>query len=349
MPSRIGTIGRRRFMGATLAGAGALGLAGRWPALAQDMAAAKEEGRLVIAHSGQEADIQQLVNAFSEATGIDAVQQRITVGAAVPRFEAEFRTGQSETDVYMGSDPGLFDRFFARGQILQYPSPEIAVYPDVSRSDPTGVWTAYCLNMGTLMYDPRRVDPADAPKSWMDLLDPRWKGQIGFQDSAAGSQYSWWYARRDVMPAAFWTGLEAQQPRGYSSSTQIVDDLHAGNLLIGGKVSVFQYVQQNRNGTPLGLVFPTEGTPTSNEVIGILGATKRPNAAKIYVDYVLSEVGQKVYNEIHGSFSARPGVAIDGLPPLGDSKLLIIQSTDDFNSEARHNEFVEVWNRITGA
>jgi ABC-type Fe3+ transport system substrate-binding protein len=66
-----------------------------------------------------------------------------------------------------------------------------------------------------MMYNPRFVDQAAAPKTWADLLDARWAGQIGFQNSSAGSQYGWWYVLKDVLPAEFWTKLAQQKPRAY--------------------------------------------------------------------------------------------------------------------------------------
>lgn len=337
-----------------LAGFGALAAASlplgvRSAAAAEpDLAAARKEGTLVVWHSDQEADVVNFLKAFTERTGIPAVQQRILPGVAMPKLQAEMRAGSSDVDIYMNADPGLMDLLREREQLLRYESPELVAFAPEFKSTPAGYWTTYCINLGALMYDTRYVKPADAPKTWMDLLDPRWKDQIGFQNAAAGTQYGWWYALRSVLPPQFWTGLATQKPRAYASSTQILSALQNGSMKIGGKVSAYQYVKAAREKQSIAVVYPPEGTPATNHVVGIISATKRPNAAKTYIDFLLSKEGQAVFNDIQGSPSARKDVTIPGVASLSDIKVLVPENFEDFKSTARHAEFVAQWNKITG-
>ncbi|MFG1270492.1 ABC transporter substrate-binding protein [Xanthobacter versatilis] len=337
-----------------LAGFGALTAAalplGVRPAAAAgaDLAQARKEGTLVVWHSDQEADVVNFLKVFTERTGIPAIQQRILPGVAMPKLQAEMRAGSSDVDIYMNADPGLMDLLREREQLLRYESPELAAFSPEFKSVPPGYWTAYCINLGALMYDTRYVTPADAPKSWMDLLDPRWKDQIGFQNAAAGTQYGWWYALRGVLPPQFWTGLTTQKPRAYASSTQILSALQNGSMKIGGKVSAYQYVKAAREKQTIAVVYPPEGTPATNHVVGIISATKRPNAAKAYIDFILSQEGQTRFNDIQGSPSARRDVTIPGVASLSDIKVLVPENFEDFKSNARHAEFVTLWNKITG-
>jgi iron(III) transport system substrate-binding protein len=85
-----------------------------------------------------------------------------------------------------------------------------------------------------MMYDPALRQEEEAPKTWTDLLDPRWSGQIGFQNASAGTSYAFWFVMKDILPADFFEKLTAQKPRAYSSSTQIQQDIERGNLKIGG-------------------------------------------------------------------------------------------------------------------
>ncbi|QRG09130.1 extracellular solute-binding protein [Xanthobacter dioxanivorans] len=340
---------------AVLTGLGAMAAAGlplaTWPAaadVAADLAAARKEGTLVVWHSDQEADVVNFLKVFTERTGIPAVQQRILPGVAMPKLQAEMRAGSTDVDIYMNADPGLMDLLREKNQLLRYETPELAAYAPEFLSQPPGYWTTYCVNLGALMYDTRTVSPADAPKTWMDLLDPRWKDQIGFQNAAAGTQYGWWYVLRSVLPPSFWTGLAAQKPRAYASSTQILSSLQNGSLKIGGKVSAYQYVKAAREKQSIAVVYPSEGTPATNHVAGIIAATKRPNAAKVFIDFLLSKDGQYVFNDIQGSPSARKDVVIPGVASISDIKVLVPTNFEDFKSNARHAEFVALWNKITG-
>ncbi|CAN0382679.1 unnamed protein product, partial [Phaeothamnion confervicola] len=140
-----------------------------------DLAAARNEGALVLWHSDQEADVVNFLKAFTERTGIQAVQQRILPGVAMPKLQAELRAGSSNLDIYLNADPGLMDTLREKDQLLRYNSPELANYAPEFLSAPLGYWATYCVNLGALMYDTRYVSATDAPKSWMDLLDSRWK------------------------------------------------------------------------------------------------------------------------------------------------------------------------------
>ena len=198
------------------------------------------------------------------------------------------------------------------------------------------------------MYDPAHVNPADAPKNWLDLLDPKWKGQIGFQNASAGNMYAFWYLIKDRLPADYWDRLAEQEPRAYESSTQILADMRNGDLLVGGAMSLLQYVKAQRAHAPLNAVFPPEGTTSTTEVITILKDSKRPNASRMFVDYLLSEEGQKFWSEIHGTAPARQGVHIDELPDLTSHKILVPTDMEDYSSKENHVEFVRVWNKVTG-
>ena len=340
------TTGLPLLMSAGNAAAAAAGPASAPP----DLAAARKEGPLLLWHGDQEGDVVEYIKGFTQKTGIEVIQQRLLPGAAWPKLDAEYRTGNSNVDVYMTSDAGTMDNQRKQGRMLRYESPELAGYDPQYKSDPPGYWTTYYINIGPMMYDPRYVAEDVAPKTWLDLLDPRWKGQIGFQNAAAGTSYAMWFVLKDILPKDYWDRLAAQKPRGYSSSTQIMTDIHRGDLKIGGRVSNFQYLKSLRQKLPIKMVFPPEGAPSVTQPVGIIASTKRPNAAKIYIDYLLSRDGQKKWNEIQGSYSARSDVNIEGLPPITSIKVLMPtpEKFEEYGSPATHATFVKLFNRIVG-
>jgi iron(III) transport system substrate-binding protein len=314
-----------------------------------NLEAARKEGPLVLWHSDQDNDRVKFYKIFTEKTGIQASGQRILPGVALPKLIAEMRSGGAEIDVYDSSDQGMMDEMQRQNFLMKYEHPHLDAYASEFKSKPQGFWTAYFINLNPLMYSSKFVHADTAPKTWMDLLDPRWAaGQLGFQNASAGSQYVWWYNLRNVVPADYWDKLRAQKPRAYASSTQIVADMLNGNLKIGGKVSSYQYVKGRREGQALNVVYPPEGTPTSSQVTGILASTKRPNAAKAYIDFILSKEGQEIWNQIQGSNSARSDVHIADVPDLAHIKILVAQDFNDFTSRKRHAEFSNLWNKVTG-
>ncbi|TAM95429.1 MAG: extracellular solute-binding protein [Rhizobiaceae bacterium] len=355
-----GVTRRRLLEQAALAGAAAAGLGSllAWgapaaadttnPSSPADLDAARKEGTLAVLHGDQEADVVAFLKSFTEKTGIAAQEVRMLPGVALPKLAAEFRTGATDLDVYQTSDAGLMDDLRLQGHVQRYLSPELKGFDRRYKSTPEGYWTAYFINVGTVMYDPRYVRKEEAPKSFEDLLKPEWAHQVGFQDASAGSQYAWWYVLQDVLPADYWDRLAQQKPRAYASSTQMMQDLHSGDLKIGGKVSIFQYPKSVRQHQPIEVIFPAQGTPAQSQVVGILGGTRRSNAAKAYIDYLLSKEGQQRWNEIQGSYSPRSDVSISGLPSLAHVKLLLPTNFARYRSVAEHQKFVKMWNAVVG-
>jgi iron(III) transport system substrate-binding protein len=313
-----------------------------------DVEAARKEGKVVFWHAEQEADVVKFAKLFSDKYGIKTEWERLLPGKAMPKLEAGLKSDTLDLDVWWVSDAGIMYDQQKKGRLLQYVSPFDKDYAPGFKSNPEGYWTTYFINVGTIMYSPKFVKKEEAPKTWMDLLDPKWKGQIGFQDSTAGSQYAWWYLMREVMPKDYFDRLTQNKPRAYNSSTQLMDDVQRGETKIGGKVSIFQYVKALRAKQPVEMVLPPEGVPNNIQVVAILASTKRPNAAKLLVDYLLSREGQQAWNEIQGSYSALKDVNIEGLPKLSSLKLLQPKDLADYASAARHQEFVQQWNQVTG-
>ncbi len=347
-------LNRRKLLLAT--GAGAISLAmphvvGSAYAAATEAPSvekAKAEGPVVVWHGDQEPDVVEFLKLFTEKTGVPAVQQRLLPGAALPKLEIEFRTGQTSGDLYLTSDSGIMEQLRKQDRLLHYVPKEMDAYGPEYRSAEPGYWTTYYINVGPMMYDPRFVKEAEAPKSWTDLLNPTWKNQIGFQNSSAGTSYAFWFVLKDILPKDYWDELAKQQPRSYSSSTQILQDIERGAIKLGGRVSIFQYVKSVRNKQPAKAVFPAQGVPSVNQVTGIFSTAKHPNGAKIFVDYMTSKEGQYNWNNIQGSYSARKDVQIEHLPDIATLKLLLPLDFDDYQRPERRKEFVAIWNKMTG-
>jgi iron(III) transport system substrate-binding protein len=350
-PTRREMIRRLAALGVCLSAATAL-LPQRQVAAAQavggDIEAAKKEGKLVFWHSEQEADVVKFAKVFSDKYGIKTEWERLLPGKALPKLEAGLKSNSLDLDLWWVSDAGIMYEQQQKGRLLQYVSPHMKDYGPEFKSSPEGYWTTYFFQCGPIMWSSKFVKQEDAPKKWLDLLDPKWKGQVGFQDSTSGSMYNWWYLLRDIVPKDYFDRLVKNQPRAYGSSTQLMDDVQRGEIKIGGRVSIFQYIKALRANQPVEMVLPSEGNPNNIQVVGILAGTKRPNAAKVFLDYFLSQEGQKAWNEIQGSWSARKDVTIEGLPPIGSFKLLYPKDIADYGSPGRHQEFVKLWNQVTG-
>jgi len=337
-----------------LSGCGGSGQsAGKTPSAVEgppDLAAAKKEGTLVVWHGDQEADVVKFLAAFKQKTGIDATQVHINPGEALPKLLQESKAGLTDVDVYNSANLGVLYQFHLKDLLMQYVSPESKAYAPEYLSNPVGLWTTYYVNVGPMIYIPTMVKSADAPKTWTDLLDPKWKDQIEFENSTSGTQYTWWYMLRDKLPSDFFDQLAKQRPTGYGSSTAMMQDLYNGNKKIGGKISSFQYSKSKRQNQPIAAVYPEIGTPAVTQGTTIIKSTVRPNASKAFIDYLTSQEGQKVWNDLQGSYSARTDVKTEWLPPIDSLKLLIPdpKNIKDYSSPDLNKKFQALWNQVTG-
>src|SRR5262249_46314673 len=141
-------------------------------------------------------------------------------------------------------------------------------------------------------YNTNLVSPAEAPKNWKDLLDPKWRGALNFKDSASGWQGMQWLLLRKMYGERFWKEMEAQRPRGLASVTQQYERLVNGEDKVNGIAQFSAYLMNKEKGAPIAFVFPRDGVLLGPWVTGVVDRAPHPEAAKLYVDWLLSPVGQ---------------------------------------------------------
>jgi len=190
------------------------------------------------------------------------------------------------------------------------------------------------------------VAAADAPKSWKDVLDPKWKdqvavghpgysGSVGIMCLVLQRMYGWDYFK----------ALEKNKPQIGRSSDDPVTLLNAGERNIGIGVSLATPLLSMSRGNPLALVYPTEGTEVVYGPSAIPKNAPHPNAAKLFMEFAtgpgFSEALRKFY-----IMPVRPDVAPpDGALPVDKVKLL---SATPQEIEAGVPEVKELWRDTFG-
>jgi len=218
----------------------------------------------------------------------------------------EFRSGANLADVLM-TDVSYGALFIKEGVSHPFATPDVKRYVRGSY-DENGQWyTMYVLTMA-LMYNRNMVKPADVPKSYQDLLDPKWKGKMIFDPEAAylmaAMENAWGKERaRDYLSRLAKQNLILQ--RGSALTTQLVAaGEHPIAILVNGETAA----EVRDKGAPIGFsLLP----PKIIKPNGLFIAKKAPHpyAALLFADWVLSEEGQRVLAAELGK-----GVAMKGLP-----------------------------------
>ena len=190
---------------------------------------AEKEGALVIYSPDPETNQSVLTAQFDTAfPKIKTTFLRLQTDALYAKLMAERQAESYLTDVLGLTDMTFVLDFQKRGGWLNYVSPEIAGYKPEHKSNPEGLFMWGGVIVAGIAYNPTTVKPEDAPKSWKDLLDPRWKDNINFKVSNSGLQHETWYMIKRVLGDDYWKEFAKQNPRTFDSYVQQFDHTVSG-------------------------------------------------------------------------------------------------------------------------
>jgi iron(III) transport system substrate-binding protein len=316
-----------------------------------DMNKARQEG-LVLWHDNTESLKVEFLKGFTAATGIKFSEEVVAPETAVTTFQQEYQAGKSPSaDVYDSGDVTSMYTLQQQGYLVGYSSSEMTEYSSPYVSTPKGYYTVYRSIPLAITYRSDHLPVSEAPKTYEDLLDPKWKGKIGVQTTNGATAFAWWYELRNLLPSDYFDQLAKNAPRVYSSVTAVSTDLDSGAILIGAQFAISSTFTALMAGKPYKLVLPATGTPTNTQASGILAKAAHPNAAKAYTDYLLSQKGQQSWTNIIGSYSPRSDVTSPkGLPSLKSIKPLATASADPAAAAASSvtMQYTTAWNAVTG-
>ncbi len=281
-----------------------------------DMAAAKKEGKVVWYTSTPLETANKIAKAFEAETGIRIEMFRSGGSAVLRRFLQEAHAGRVSADVLTTSDPAATASLAKKGTFVPFKPSHFEKVPDAAK-EANGAYVAQRLNMIALYARGDKVAAADLPKTWTDLLDPKYKGKmvttdpsytaLGLMTVATLSQkYGWDYYKK----------LRANDTMIVQGNQQISDMLKRGERLVcaGGLDS---YAADDRAaGHPIVTIYPTDGALIIPSPTAVVKGGPNPNAAKALAEFMLSDAAQKFFPE-DGGYSARADIA----PPKGSPKL----------------------------
>ncbi|MEM4381894.1 MAG: extracellular solute-binding protein [Candidatus Caldarchaeum sp.] len=286
---------------------------------------ARREGRLVIYGVMDTPDfLDKVVPAFKKAYPWAQVEYiGLSPAEITSRAEAEFRAGNVRADIVINT-LGVMLPLKKAGALGAYVNPmeTLMDYPAGFR-DTDSVWhPAYTVPMVVLYNKNRVTNPADLPKTWKDLADPKWKDRIAMDRpsilNVAGALFA---TLKTTMSETEWNnflqGLAGNNPRMTSSASEAYTLVSAGevHLAIG---LLNDYLGQPA-GAPVGVVWldPMPGLPIA---IAITNRAPHPNMAKLFVEWWTSWSGQESVaktNRVpaHGGVAA--ATILQGLLPPG--------------------------------
>lgn len=273
--------------------------------------AAKKEGEVswYVSHYTSEA-AEEIGATFTKLYGIKVKVFRTTAQVAYQRVTQDAKAGQIECDVFSSTDIGHVMKFKAEGKLEKYiPEEEAKAAKVFQNLDPDGYFHTTSAGFVVISYNTSKVKPEDAPKSWKELLDPKWKGKISTgHPGFSGYVGTWAMSMKKMYGVDYFTKLEKNKPQIGRSINDTVTALNSGERQVAIAADGSTLYSANR-GNPLAINYPTDGSVMIIAPSAILKGTKHLNAAKLFMEYLYSKEASEL-DVKHYTVPMRPEVAV---------------------------------------
>jgi iron(III) transport system substrate-binding protein len=306
------------------------------------IAAAKSEGKLVY-YTANFAEVEQeVIKAFNKRFPEIRVEMvRAPGGQLITRVKTEAAAGKLSADVVDHSDRALMLELVDMFQ--DYAPPNGKDYLPESMISPK-LWPRATL-VWSIAYNSALTKTP--PKTWMDLTKPEYGNkQIGEVFAASGgTTWTRIMFERQVLGEDYWKQQAATNPILYPSGAPMSDALVRGEIVMGPLLynAVFP---KKRDGAPIEILFAPEGAPVNPYASGVPKTAAHPNAAKLFLNWCLSEEGQTFMIKEQGNLTSLKKAPV--YPEGFDPKVVKLWLPNFEQYVKLHASWVEEWNKTYG-
>ena len=272
---------------------------------------ARKEGTMVFYTSVETEFARALTSGFeAKYPFIKTDIFRSTHDKILSRMNVERKTGIYTADTV---SVGEFETYHMQkmGLMTPYKSPFAASYPEGFK-DPNGHWTDLYDNLIVMAYNTTRVKRDELPKRYEDLLHPRWKGRMVLDQNEDRWFANMLYLMGEKKGMEFMQALAKQNVAIRSGRSLITQLLTAGEYDLQIVAYWYRPHLMKKQGAPVDWL-AMEPAIVALHPISIVDRAPHPNAAKLFIDFVLSDEGQKIFVQ-RGRESAKPSLKPDGYP-----------------------------------
>jgi iron(III) transport system substrate-binding protein len=271
---------------------------------------AKKEGKVVWYTALSIQDAELLTKRFEQTYPfIKTETLRLVTDALLTKILTETKAGVYNADVI--EIPGIAGNILKKeGLFDKYVSPESKAYP-ASMKDSGGTWTSFFIHTLVLVYNTQLVKKEELPRTYEELINPKWKGKIVLRDE----DYETFGMMLKVMGREkglnFMRRLGAQGVDLRNSFTLAVQGVASGEIPLGMNLYGTHTEEFKKKGAPVDWV-PMEFVLTTVEPLAVSARAPHPNAARLFLDFLLSKEAQTILRD-RSRISSRPDVPPD--PP----------------------------------
>ncbi len=273
--------------------------------------AAKKEGKVVVYGSVVPQAMEGLHQAFKKKYGIDVEYWRGSSTQVSERALTEWRAGRPGFDIAEGNR-GVQLIMKLEGLFQKFVPPASEKFP-AQYKEKDGLITPWRVLPISILYNTELVKAADLPKSFDDLLNPKWQGKISIPDPTRHTTTAQFLWNLEKFKGDKWLdyvkALAKQKPILVESLAPVTTTIIKGEATVG--ITYIKYIKQYKG--PVNYI-PMDKYLTDPNYLSLSVKAAHPNAAKLYIDFACSVEGQKEIAE-DGEFVLAPGV----YPPIKDA------------------------------
>jgi iron(III) transport system substrate-binding protein len=287
--------------------------------------AAKKEGR-VVWYAAMDLPVSQAVAKGFEAKypGIQVRIERTGSERQFQRLAQEYGAKIRAADIINASDAAHFIAWKRDGWLAPYVPEDVARFFPAEHRDPDGQYASSRIYVVSLGYNTNLVKAEDAPRSFADLLDPKWINRlVKAHPSYSGTIMTSTYQIARDLGWEYFEKLAKQKVMQVQSSVDPPNKIALGERAVMADGNDFNVIQHREAGRPVEVVYPAEGAPLIVCPNAVLAAAPNPNAARLMQSYIFSGEGQQLLCDFAAQHSAHPQVTLKpGRKPLKEIKVM---------------------------
>jgi iron(III) transport system substrate-binding protein len=306
--------------------------------------AARKEGKVVWYTSLVLPSAERVAKLFEAAyPGIKVEVHRSGSQRVLQRLMQELSAGIKHADVIHTSDAGHFVLLKEKKLLARYTPAGVEGFP-AGFKDKDGYAYGLRATVNAIAYNPKVVPAAEAPRSWKDLLDPKWKGkEVTAHPGYSGVVATHVLALVQLYGWDYFNQLAQNKPMLVQSAADPAGVVASGERPVAVNGGDYTFYQMKKKGNPVEIVYPREGVPLVVSPSAITSFAPHPQAARLFTDFTFSREVQQFLADSEGLYTGHPEVKYPAdKPKLGDLKLLTVEPEElEKRDEEIRKRFVE--------
>ena len=287
--------------------------------------AAKKEGKVVWYTSVDLPLAEKIAKSFeAKYPGVAVRVERSGAERVFQRIGQEYGSNIHAVDVANSSDAAHFIVWKNKGMLEPYVPEDVAKFYPVEHKDADGNFASFRVWLCIIAYNTNLVKKEEAPKSYADLLDAKWKGKlVKAHPGYSGTIMTATYQMQRDLGWGYFEKLAKQNIMQVQSSADPPKRLALGERAVmadGNEYNIFQIMEKKG---PVAPVYATEGSPLIVGPTGMFKGSPNPNAAKLFCSYSFSPECQQLIIDVGGLRSMHPQTKEKaGRTPFKDIKVM---------------------------